>query len=882
MTCNAGYYCLNGIRTVCPSGLYQPSTGKEHCETCPYNYYCSANVAYICPAGSTYSAGKATSCTDVTLSTQYIPAAAPTVRICPSGYYQSSSGTNCILCPAGYYCSGAYSPPTCGNYGCNYVSAPGMSTCLALAGSMQTPCTNFLMTQTTTCTSGQYRYNYGTCQACLSGYYCANPTAYYTGNCPAGEYSNGGTMFCHKCPGNYRCTGYNNLDYLGPGYYYTSEYIYYAPCTAGYFCPITNLRLLCPPGYYSYGGYGSCVLIPAGSYSSGSGVAGCGSYTYSFSGDASCRGVEQGYTVNSGHTYGDYTLCGMGDYSPATSYCRGCSAGTYCPTPPSGLSTCPAGFYCPGSNTWPTLCKTAGYCVTGENSPVGCGTSYFAMYGSAGCSPRTLSAGYYQYGETSYLKVVDPGEYLSSWSETGCPLNNYCTYGIIFACPGGLQTYEMSSHTGNFYCIPCMYGQACYSGTNRVCYNSNRYSRPGNTDCFQCEEDQDCVYRNQYFLFRDSASDQLSCPKTHYANVGGLTCSEIKQVNNQCPFGYYEYVAPGDVNRHWAEKPVRCLEYGFFGGANIAISSTTMSCTTGTYTHTTFNSCKASEPGYINPPANTDVYLNSDLCANGFFCGVAFDYLSNTESLITNRCPHGTLARSPFLGGKSDSETCVLCPPGQRCRGNSLSSSCPTHYICDIGTIWPDTKCPPGFYYDTTKTGATMYERCFQCPENFYCPNKTTESTMLPCPTGYFCGVQTYNGTAHPSAPGTVVTTSGGASSGCSAGNYCPAGASAEVPCPVLMRLTRCYYSLGTIPLLLESWVWKNASPAKRASCAQPQAYLLPLPLLIRATRTSSVQRLVENNYCVHQALLLRPPEESTRIAALDVPLAPRANKAFL
>jgi len=38
--CPKGYYCQDGIKTICPAGSYQNRIGTTACEVCPMGYYC--------------------------------------------------------------------------------------------------------------------------------------------------------------------------------------------------------------------------------------------------------------------------------------------------------------------------------------------------------------------------------------------------------------------------------------------------------------------------------------------------------------------------------------------------------------------------------------------------------------------------------------------------------------------------------------------------------------------------------------------------------------------------------------------------------------------------------------------------------------------------
>jgi len=101
--CQAGYYCIKGIKTKCTGNKYQNKKGQKSCEDCPS---CSSTQ---------YSKG---SCGDTTNT--------KTCEDCPScssnQYYTGSCGgsTNtkeCHNCPSDYYCNGInkYQCSNCGS-----------------------------------------------------------------------------------------------------------------------------------------------------------------------------------------------------------------------------------------------------------------------------------------------------------------------------------------------------------------------------------------------------------------------------------------------------------------------------------------------------------------------------------------------------------------------------------------------------------------------------------------------------------------------------------------------------------------------------------------------------------------------------------------------
>ena len=53
--CPTGFYCAYGMRTACPAGTYQPSTGKSSvadCNPCSAGGYCPSGSSVSIPCGS--------------------------------------------------------------------------------------------------------------------------------------------------------------------------------------------------------------------------------------------------------------------------------------------------------------------------------------------------------------------------------------------------------------------------------------------------------------------------------------------------------------------------------------------------------------------------------------------------------------------------------------------------------------------------------------------------------------------------------------------------------------------------------------------------------------------------------------------------------------
>jgi hypothetical protein len=91
VSCDPGYYCINGTKTACPGGQYS-GFGASACSSCSVGVYCpftgmssEAAAAFVCPAGFY--------CNSTGLSA---PSAA-----CVAGSYCPTNSTQPIPCPQG-------------------------------------------------------------------------------------------------------------------------------------------------------------------------------------------------------------------------------------------------------------------------------------------------------------------------------------------------------------------------------------------------------------------------------------------------------------------------------------------------------------------------------------------------------------------------------------------------------------------------------------------------------------------------------------------------------------------------------------------------------------------------------------------------------------
>ncbi|DAZ95639.1 TPA: hypothetical protein N0F65_002268 [Lagenidium giganteum] len=163
--CEAGSYCINGVKRLCPPGVYGSQSGLATalCSgACPAGYFCQIG-------SSDYASSP---CLDATLYCRQGSSVPSTVS---TGYFTVTGNRNTridqTICPPGSYCTGgvAYLCPA-GTYG----DKQGLST-PACSGWCQDgyicPEGSTSVTQSP-CPAGTYSQNGLFCSPCLPGYWC--------------------------------------------------------------------------------------------------------------------------------------------------------------------------------------------------------------------------------------------------------------------------------------------------------------------------------------------------------------------------------------------------------------------------------------------------------------------------------------------------------------------------------------------------------------------------------------------------------------------------------------------------------------------------------------------------------------------------------------
>ncbi len=115
--CDAGHYCLDGLKIPCPAGAYAPDAGRDSCLSCPRGHFCpSASVQpQRCPAG-TWGGAEGLATPDCS-------------GPCRAGYYCPEGSTSAaqVLCAAGADAAPEEPLPAGAQEGVTYGSATGLT-----------------------------------------------------------------------------------------------------------------------------------------------------------------------------------------------------------------------------------------------------------------------------------------------------------------------------------------------------------------------------------------------------------------------------------------------------------------------------------------------------------------------------------------------------------------------------------------------------------------------------------------------------------------------------------------------------------------------------------------------------------------------------------
>ena len=279
-----GFYLVNGIAQMCPSGKYSSKLTpcSAACTNCPVGQFSDSGASECgaCVAGQIQDSP--TSCSRCDPG-QFAKAGAITCSMCEVGRYASGYGAGeCTLCPTGKY------------------QEPGVGTgssednCKNCPAGWEQP--NMEQTDCDKCGTGKYTVSTGTeaCALCGSGKYQdqdGQTSASACNDCAGGKYQgSNGQASCKNCAsGKYQgSTGKTSCSYCTNGKYQGSNgQTSCKSCSAGYYQGTNGQTSCksCSAGYYSGSGKASCTACSHGRYQNSNGQSsckGCGSLSSNY------------------------------------------------------------------------------------------------------------------------------------------------------------------------------------------------------------------------------------------------------------------------------------------------------------------------------------------------------------------------------------------------------------------------------------------------------------------------------------------------------------------------------------------------------------------------------------------------------------------------
>ena len=654
---------------------------------------------------------------------------------CTGGSYQDEAGqTACTPCTLGHACpEGSPTPVECaaGYYG----DQLELSECKPCEGGRY-------------CAPGSFKG-----LICARGNYCPPLSSNMT-QCPAGQYGTDTGLNSSLCSG---------------------------PCAPGHYCPVESMSpqmQTCPAGSYN-GSHGlksvaECAECPAGT--------GCPS------GSADAIKCAPG-TVAPNASMAACVKCVAGKYQadPGQETCTDCPPGSYCAEGATAPSRCRAGYYSKkfgesDNTTACQLCKRGSACPSGAEKPTQCqpGTVQNST-GQKECDK--CESGKFQSGRGKFECEI-------------CTLGGYCTKGSSAPSPCLAGKFGNMTGLARLHdCFNCEPGNSCPLGavapvpcTPGSIAPVERYDAAGTTGYANLAKCEQCVPGK--FQNEEGKKVCNSCKQGGYCEAGAA-------VPALCPAGFYgELEERVNVTQCKAcdsgmKCPVgsagqtRCAAgtYANASAALVADRHVCIKCAAGTYQNDLQKTeCKPCETGGYCTLGAAAVRP----CGKGSYN----DRMGQKNQL-------GCLLTDPGFYAKTGSSNQTACSPGT-VQPNASTDSC---VKCVAGTFQDEQNgttckpCLPGYH---CKDGASV---ALPCEEGTYtaatnltsadeCTNTTAGHYAV---TGSSMQTQCSPGTVQPNpSMGTCVECEAGkfqdkdGKTGCDAclkGFYCPAGASAALPC---------------------------------------------------------------------------------------------------
>ncbi|XP_063797930.1 zonadhesin-like [Pseudophryne corroboree] len=364
-----------------------------------------------------------------------------------------------------------------------------------------------------------------------------------------------------------------------------------------------------------------------------------------------------------------------------------------------------------------------------------------------------------------------------------CPPGHFCPAGSAAPQPCPPGTYNPIERQG--VCQPCTEGFFC-SG-NSASLEGNECPRGFYCPAGTISPEQFPCPRGTYNPQRGShrAEDCLPCDPGHYCDTPAQS-----QVTGVCSEGYYcTHSVQTQTPRQGILGDV--CPPGHYCPLGSAVPHP---CPAGSYSNTSGNvgseACLACEPGqFCDRPG---LATPSGPCDAGYFCVRGAQ--SSRPPEVTNSggpcpaghfCPEGSYTALACPAGTVSQSwgqiRCSDCPEGFYCPARSSNTTiCPKGHYCPKGTEFAEQyPCPPGTF--SGGRGATSMETCLPCPPGMFCSKPGLEKPEGFCAPGWYCPVGSVSDrpVSLPEVPGYTALSP----RMCPAGKFCPQGSSYPIPC---------------------------------------------------------------------------------------------------
>ena len=776
--CEEGFYCVDGIRYMCKSGVYGNEKGLSSLSCsgpCPKGFFCEAGTVdpYSRPCGPKPSS--------------YCPEASSHPLPTSLGYYAVSSETtegaysSQVVCPRGFYCiDGTKYPCPAGRYGGQVMETNSSCTGVCRAGSYCPPASTRVR-------------QHG----------CGNASVY----CPEGSEAPTRVSTGHYTVGNeyVNDTWYwqeiqTYADFTAGENFHELHRVSQQACEPGYYCEEDGIKRGCPPGRYgsrygmtSQGCDGVCdegYYCPEASTSPQQ-LPCNGTDRFCPFGSHAPKMVHSGYyTLDrqgeflqdiDGHTTVQYHTttrvwekrCEPGHYcyNGTKHMCkRGYWGGEFGLTSELCSGKCSSGFYCPlGSiSSTEVMCGDPNrYCVEGSWRPLEVDLGYYSV-GGGNETTRTGQAiapvGYY--AEKGILRKCKSGFYGAAEGLSRPSCSGPCSVPGYYCPEGSVSPTMKACGSDNVYCPPKSVAPINVSpGFYTSDYTSFTLTLtdPGSSDYSYFSKYAACrpgTYRN-WTLSKDSSSlkspspsDVVTakqvppcelCPKGKYKSVVGDEVSLCKSCDAKTARSTSDrvtckcvlVVAPGQLPhfefatgacKAYSSADFSLLDEGYFGTNTSVTRFREFECEPGYY-------C-ADGVRYTCPRGRYGTEYRETRpscagpCAQGYFCPEA------SSSAYSQPCG----AANRICAAGADVPTVV--PKGRYSHEDIPENIRYEAYACEPGRYCPGDgkryRCPVGRYGDTYNTSDPLCTG--PCYPGYYCEEGSSSPRQFECGgTSYYC-----------------------------------------------------------------------------------------------------------------------------------------------